>query len=71
MIKISKLKHKSLQLSAIVLSPIASHTIHSTTKIHFRLSGAQARTDARSDHAVLDLFGYFFIKKKVTNKNYL
>jgi len=25
---------------------------------------AQARTDARSDHAVLDLFGYFFHQGK-------
>jgi len=30
---------------------------------------AQARTDARSDHAVLDFLVTFFIKKKGKNKN--
>jgi hypothetical protein len=32
---------------------------------------ALACTDARSDHAVLDFLGTFFIKKKGTNKNLL
>jgi hypothetical protein len=32
---------------------------------------AQACTDARSDHAVLDFFVSFFIKKKRKNKNLL
>jgi|SRR4051812_24207421 hypothetical protein len=32
---------------------------------------ALARTDARSDHAVLDFFVSFFIKKKRKNRNLL
>ena len=32
---------------------------------------ALARTDARSDHAVLDFLVTFFIKKKGKNKNYM
>jgi hypothetical protein len=33
---------------------------------------ALARTDARSDHAVLELFGYLFLsREKGKNKKYL
>ena len=38
--------------------------IHSNAKIHFRLKGAQARTDARSDHAVLELWVTFLSRKE-------
>jgi len=43
---------------------IASQTIHATTKIYFRVSGAAARTDARSDHAALDFLVTFLSRKK-------
>jgi hypothetical protein len=41
-----------------------NQSIHSNTKIALRLSGAEARTDARSDHAVLDFFVAFCVKAK-------
>jgi len=39
--------------------------------MHLRQCGGVARTDARSDHAVLDFLGTFCVKTKGANKNLL
>ena len=55
----------------ITLTPLLAQPSTPLKKCTLGSVEAQARTDARSDHAVLDFLVTFFIKKKGKDKKYM